>query len=422
MFWCDGKASESVLARYFDPKLGRFLTQDSFLGNHDNPPSLHRYAYGYNNPLVYIDPDGNESVRQAWGLDEPQGFWSAFGKNVAYNAWNVISLGTLGRQDTLVEQYEAGQIGDAQYWGRTAINAGSSVAIGVAAAATGGAAGVAASSLGAGAVATGAIAGAAAGIGGQAATDILEVGALQTKSFEDVSATDYLIAGGGGALFGGLAGKAYAGSRPAVSARAPARQPATTAPKATTVVESAHPPKALPAGRQPKALIGPAGDPGLTGQLAKGSGTPRFVVDPHGRAAAIEDLRALARARQAMSQPGATPHTIGVAGEDFLRQITRGGGRAQARLRAGPKLRIVDERVRRTNLEIKNTSRPQGNTRFFRRQLAKDRTLLRGPETDRSVVIGLRGFTRPARREASRAGVEVIDLTDFPDISSFPFR
>ena len=41
-------------ARYFDPKLGRFLTQDSFLGNHDNPPSLHRYAYGFNNPLVYI--------------------------------------------------------------------------------------------------------------------------------------------------------------------------------------------------------------------------------------------------------------------------------------------------------------------------------------------------------------------------------
>ncbi len=33
-------------ARYFDPRLGRFLTRDYFLGNADNPPSLHRYAYG----------------------------------------------------------------------------------------------------------------------------------------------------------------------------------------------------------------------------------------------------------------------------------------------------------------------------------------------------------------------------------------
>ena len=32
-------------ARYFDPKLGRFLTQDSFLGQIDEPPSLHRYLY-----------------------------------------------------------------------------------------------------------------------------------------------------------------------------------------------------------------------------------------------------------------------------------------------------------------------------------------------------------------------------------------
>ena len=46
-------------ARYFDPKLGRFLTQDSYLGRIDNPPSLHRYAYGHNRPTYYIDPDGH---------------------------------------------------------------------------------------------------------------------------------------------------------------------------------------------------------------------------------------------------------------------------------------------------------------------------------------------------------------------------
>jgi len=46
-------------ARYFDPKLGRFLTQDSYLGQNDNPPSLHRYFYAAQNPTKYVDPSGH---------------------------------------------------------------------------------------------------------------------------------------------------------------------------------------------------------------------------------------------------------------------------------------------------------------------------------------------------------------------------
>jgi RHS repeat-associated protein len=70
-------------ARYFDPKLGRFLTQDSFLGEIDEPPSLHRYAYGWNRPTFYIDPDGH-SVKDAltWGKD----FIVAFGTDLVQNA------------------------------------------------------------------------------------------------------------------------------------------------------------------------------------------------------------------------------------------------------------------------------------------------------------------------------------------------
>ena len=44
--------------RYYDPKLGRFLTQDSYLGEIDDPPSLHRYVYGCNRPTEFIDPTG----------------------------------------------------------------------------------------------------------------------------------------------------------------------------------------------------------------------------------------------------------------------------------------------------------------------------------------------------------------------------
>ena len=70
-------------ARYFDPKLGRFISQDSFLGQIDEPPSLHRYLYGWNRPTFYIDPDGH-SVKDAltWGRD----FIVAFGTDLAQNA------------------------------------------------------------------------------------------------------------------------------------------------------------------------------------------------------------------------------------------------------------------------------------------------------------------------------------------------
>jgi RHS repeat-associated protein len=49
-------------ARYLDPQLGRFLTQDNFLGNPDRPPSLHRYFYANDNPIRFVDPTGHQSA------------------------------------------------------------------------------------------------------------------------------------------------------------------------------------------------------------------------------------------------------------------------------------------------------------------------------------------------------------------------
>jgi len=48
-------------ARYFDPELGRFLSQDSYLGELTEPPSLHRYLYANDNPTRYVDPTGHMS-------------------------------------------------------------------------------------------------------------------------------------------------------------------------------------------------------------------------------------------------------------------------------------------------------------------------------------------------------------------------
>jgi len=52
-------------ARYYDPELGLFLTEDPFAGKVQNPPSLHRYLYVYQNPTVWVDPTGEIAVLQA---------------------------------------------------------------------------------------------------------------------------------------------------------------------------------------------------------------------------------------------------------------------------------------------------------------------------------------------------------------------
>ena len=50
-------------ARYYDPSVGRFISEDSYEGNITNPLSLNLYTYVQNNPLGYVDPSGHD---QKW--------------------------------------------------------------------------------------------------------------------------------------------------------------------------------------------------------------------------------------------------------------------------------------------------------------------------------------------------------------------
>ena len=54
-------------ARFYDPVLGRFLSNDPVGFTSENPTSFNRYAYANNSPYTYVDPDG----RQAYDIIDP---------------------------------------------------------------------------------------------------------------------------------------------------------------------------------------------------------------------------------------------------------------------------------------------------------------------------------------------------------------
>lgn len=62
-------------ARYFNPKIGRFLTADTIIPELYHPMAWNRYSYVQNNPLRYIDPTGH--------------FWEEIGNFFADN-WKYI--------------------------------------------------------------------------------------------------------------------------------------------------------------------------------------------------------------------------------------------------------------------------------------------------------------------------------------------
>ena len=49
-------------ARYYDPENGRFLTEDIYRGEVNDPDTLHLYAYCKNNPINYVDPSGHSCI------------------------------------------------------------------------------------------------------------------------------------------------------------------------------------------------------------------------------------------------------------------------------------------------------------------------------------------------------------------------
>jgi len=59
-----------LMARYYDPSTGRFVTEDSYAGDDNDPMTLNRYVYGRDNPERYTDPTGHMFVVETDGDQE----------------------------------------------------------------------------------------------------------------------------------------------------------------------------------------------------------------------------------------------------------------------------------------------------------------------------------------------------------------
>src|SRR3989304_1127566 len=56
-------------ARFYSPKLGRFISADSIVPNSANPQDFNRYSYVQNNPVNFIDPSGHINCKSGYDPD-----------------------------------------------------------------------------------------------------------------------------------------------------------------------------------------------------------------------------------------------------------------------------------------------------------------------------------------------------------------
>ena len=63
-------------ARFYSPRLGRFLSADTVVPSWADPQSVNRFSYVGNNPLKYIDPSGHTKLCGAACEDELDKKWS----------------------------------------------------------------------------------------------------------------------------------------------------------------------------------------------------------------------------------------------------------------------------------------------------------------------------------------------------------
>jgi len=88
-------------ARYYDPTIGRFITEDSYEGDDNDPMTLNRYVYGRDNPERYEDPSGHMLlVAEGGGGGSPVAVITTQVVTMITTVTTVVTISTPTRQKT----------------------------------------------------------------------------------------------------------------------------------------------------------------------------------------------------------------------------------------------------------------------------------------------------------------------------------
>ena len=88
-------------ARYYDPTIGRFISEDSEWGKDNDPLSLNLYTYCQNDPVDMFDPSGHFSWKNVWNgvkkiasgvKDFIQGTGAGFLESITYGASGKLDV------------------------------------------------------------------------------------------------------------------------------------------------------------------------------------------------------------------------------------------------------------------------------------------------------------------------------------------
>jgi RHS repeat-associated protein len=119
-------------ARYYNPSVGRFISEDSYEGQLDNPLTLNLYTYTANNPLRYTDPSGHcftdwlgrGGCEKAWNFIKQDAINSWAQAKDIHSSWDTaVDYWSLGLLTETQEYYRVSQEKpmSLEQWGRAAL-------------------------------------------------------------------------------------------------------------------------------------------------------------------------------------------------------------------------------------------------------------------------------------------------------------
>jgi len=76
-------------ARYYDADIGRFVSVDPWAGDISDPQSLNKYSYVKNNPLKYVDPEGENPILAAMVVGAVSGYAIGGAIDAGLQLWNT---------------------------------------------------------------------------------------------------------------------------------------------------------------------------------------------------------------------------------------------------------------------------------------------------------------------------------------------